>query len=621
MAERPVDPKDVRVSMVDKGWSEVPPAVREVSTTPPPPSLPKDKVPPPPPLPGQGPPSSSKGPPSSSQPKTDEITRDETPDISDITDSEPPTVSTPRELPMYEESPRELLVTRVDDQMQARAIAMTAEPDEPPGEKTVVAPPPSKAFATPAPTPSVPEPFPVARSSPKAAALPPPPPPLPSARSSPAASSGPSSSSSPVVTSAPVTLAIAPSPAAAAPLPPPLPTAAAPLPPPLPTAAAMSAGASSAVPTTPFTHKPDALAPKVRTAAWPIQAQPGFPAAPAAGFPPAAAPTAAVPVAPVAEAPSLKAPVVRLESTFPAAPSSVTMVDEHGPVSSLREALFGRVRVLNRPTPLWAVLAPVLLLTAMLAALLVGLASSGPPPAAPSPAASGAAPEAGDPAQASAPAPGNQGKATSLLERAATGDPSALATLEQKKPKELGTDEALAVARGKVAQDVAAAKKLREKLSADPGLAKDKKIVAELLRFAHGRETGQDALATMAALPGPLSADLVYEVWTGTAERSDATELARSILLGKDVRPKASPALGVALELREATTCEESLALLARAIEHGDKRALVPINRLARRTGCGPNKKQDCYPCLRDGEALKKAFNAVRVRREPELLR
>ena len=95
----------------------------------------------------------------------------------------------------------------------------------------------------------------------------------------------------------------------------------------------------------------------------------------------------------------------------------------------------------------------------------------------------------------------------------------------------------------------------------------------------------------------------------------------RAILLGKDVRPKASQALSVALELREATTCEESRALLDKAIEHGDKRALVPINRLARKTGCGPNKRQDCYPCLRDGDLIKRSFNAVRVRREPEILR
>jgi len=297
------------------------------------------------------------------------------------------------------------------------------------------------------------------------------------------------------------------------------------------------------------------------------------------------------------------------------------MVDRYGPVSTLRDALDGRVRVLNRPMPLWGVLAPVLVLTAMLAALIVGIAggSARPSPeAAPSP--SGAA--VADDAERTSGAPsGEPRKPASLLEKAAAGEPTALATLEQKKANELATDEALAIARGKVAQDVATVKKLRERLSADPGLAKDKKVIADLLRFAHGRETSQDALATMAALPGPLSADLVYEVWTGTAQRSNATELARAILLGKDVRPKASPALSVALELREATTCEESLALLSKAIEKGDKRALVPINRLARRDGCGPSKKQDCHPCLRDGDLVKRAFNAVRVRREPDLLR
>jgi hypothetical protein len=299
------------------------------------------------------------------------------------------------------------------------------------------------------------------------------------------------------------------------------------------------------------------------------------------------------------------------------------MVDRYGPVSTLRDALIGRVRVANRPVPLWAVLAPVLLLTAMLAALFVGVvggSSSSSSDAAP--AASGSA----EPSEArvSAPAAGEKTGNLSLLERAATGDPSALSSLEQKKPKDLGTDEAIALARGRVARDVAAVKKLRERLGADPGLAKDKKIIADLLRFAHGRETSHDALATMAALPGPLSADLVYEVWTGTAERSDATELAHAILLGKDVRPKASPALSAALDLRESTEamkCEESKTLLSKAIEQGDKRALVPINRLARKTGCGPNKKQDCYPCLRDGDLIKRAFNAVRVRREPEILR
>jgi hypothetical protein len=621
--------------MVDKGWSESPPIVRDL---PPPPPLPKNNdLPPPPPLPGSEPPPA----PASSK---DDITRDETPEISDVDDTDPPTEAAPRELPLYEEATTtEFLVTRVDDQMMARANAMTAEGDELPGEKTVVAatiPEPPETPPPPAPKPPVVvEPFAVARSSPSAAAEPPPPPPLP--KSSPSAEKAPPPP--PLPKSSPST---ASKPAASAPSAPP---SAPPLPRPL-----------VVMPSTkPTSTKPEApLAPKVRTQAWPIQVN--VPIAPVAPAPAAQSPKpvapSTTPVAPVApKAPPLpaassspsssSAPTFPQPPTFPqteiptrsdptvqldleaskrpadtSVPPSITMVDRYGPVSTLRDALLGRVRVANRPVPLWIVLAPVLVLTAMLAALFVGVlgGSSSPSPEA-SPAASGSG-ESGGSSPVSAPAAGEKSGNLSSLERAASGDAAALSALEQKKPKDLSTDEAIALARGRVARDVAAAKKLRERLAADPGLAKDKKVIADLLRFAHGRETSHDSLATMAALPGPLSADLVYEVWTGTAERSDATELARSILLGKDVRPKASPALSVALDLREATTCEESKALLSKAIDQGDKRALVPINRLARKTGCGPNKKQDCYPCLRDGDLIKRAFNAVRVRREPEIL-
>jgi hypothetical protein len=643
MAERQPDPKDVRVSMVDRGWSESPPVVIDA---PPPPPLPKNKdVPPPPPLPGQ------QAEPAS-QRKSDEITRDETPDISELDEMEPSTEASPRELPMYEDSAKDF-VTRVDDQMQARANAMTAELEDPTTQATVVAKVlPVAPVAAAAPKAAT-EPSSVARSSPAAsAAAPPPPPPLPGARPQPPASA-PTAASSPVAAPAPASTK---SREPASKPPPSLPR---------PLVPVGRPSSPSAVPTAPAVTKPD-LAPKVRTAAWPIPqplvapvasaAQSGVPSTTQPQVPsttqpqvppttqPLANPAAQAPVAPVAQkpvppalpvskaanaAPAVAAPAPSFDSTYASGQASVTavdqfgvtVVDKFGPVSSLRDVLLGRVRVANRPVPLWVVLAPVLVATAMLAALFVGVVGGGksPPPEV-APAASGTA-EPGDPSRPSTPMASDEGKPRTFLERAAAGEPTALSTLEQKKPKELGTDEALALARGKVARDVAAARKLRERLAADPGLAKDKKVIADLLRFAHGRETSDDALAAMAAVPGPLSADLVYEVWTGTAERSEATELARAILLGKDVRPKASPALAVALELREATTCEESQALLEKAIEHGDKRALVPINRLARKTGCGPNKRQDCYPCLRDGDLVKRAFNAVRVRREPEILR
>lgn len=269
---------------------------------------------------------------------------------------------------------------------------------------------------------------------------------------------------------------------------------------------------------------------------------------------------------------------------------------------------------------------PVLLAMLLVGAVLAHwlFASTPLPPAVipeaqPGVATSGAALSASATATATAAAPGRTGN--SELERAERGDVAALSALERKKPEELRAEEALAIAQGRVAQAVGNVRKLRERLASDPGLIKDPKIAAELLRASQAPETARDALAAMAAVPGPLSADLLYEVWTGTVERSGNTELARALLLGRDVRAKASPALLVAIELRETQTCEGHLKLLPRATELGDKRSFGPLSRLLRRTGCGPGKKADCYPCLRSGDALKNALEAVKLRREPDFLR
>lgn len=300
------------------------------------------------------------------------------------------------------------------------------------------------------------------------------------------------------------------------------------------------------------------------------------------------------------------------------------IVNPYEPGPSLREALRQRVSMLGGQLPLWGVLVPLLVVTALVT-LLLGSLLSGPET---SVRPSASVPSPGDSAMSSAasvagPAPlaTESGAHGGLIERAASGEAAALAALEQKKPRDLKTEEALALASGRVAASVSAAHKLRERLASDPGLAKDPHVVQELLKFAQTPETTREALSAMAALPGPIAADLLYEVWTGTAERSGATELAQALLLGRDVRQRASPALAVALDLREAEACEDSAKILERAEQAGDKRSFAPLSRLLRRTGCGPGKKQDCYPCMRDkDELLRKALAAVKLRREPDFL-
>ena len=320
-------------------------------------------------------------------------------------------------------------------------------------------------------------------------------------------------------------------------------------------------------------------------------------------------------------------------SSLPPPPLSPSFAPMHAtggaafvPPPTLREALVDRVQIGSAELPLWGVLAPALGLTALLSALLAGIFTpSGVPPAsvgtkapavADGPATSKAATPS-SPAEEPVMAPASDAP----LDRARVGDQKALAIIERQKPQERSADEAIALATGKVAQSVAGVSKLRARLAADPGLAKDPKIVADLRRLAQDPDTSRDALAAMAALPGQLSADLLYEAWTSTAERSQVTELAQALLLSRDVRPKASPALAVALDLREAETCEANAKILERSIDVGDKRAFAPMSRLLRHNGCGPTKRDDCYACLREGDLLKRALTAVKLRREPDLVR
>jgi hypothetical protein len=100
--------------------------------------------------------------------------------------------------------------------------------------------------------------------------------------------------------------------------------------------------------------------------------------------------------------------------------------------------------------------------------------------------------------------------------------------------------------------------------------------------------------------------------------RTDTTELARSLLYSPEVRPQASPALAVALDLRLAESCEQYQAVLPNALKDGDRRALHLLAKLTPKHGCGAKKRDDCYACLRaKSDELSATINAVKSRRAP----
>lgn len=257
---------------------------------------------------------------------------------------------------------------------------------------------------------------------------------------------------------------------------------------------------------------------------------------------------------------------------------------------------------------LWMLLLPTLLAVAGGVALLAVLTGSAPDAhraGAPLASASGSASVA---AAANAPAKSAKPKAR----------PGLLAELEGRSPESLSASELVKLAEGRSERQREAAEALREKIEDDASLVQDKAVQDELLRLSGDAETARDALAAMAVAEAPIGPDLLYEAWTGTTAKTDATELARALVYSKDIRPKASPALAVALDLRVAEKCEELKAVMPRALKDGDRRVHHLLTKLVPKRGCGPKKNEDCYACLREpADELTATINAVKSRKPP----
>jgi hypothetical protein len=206
---------------------------------------------------------------------------------------------------------------------------------------------------------------------------------------------------------------------------------------------------------------------------------------------------------------------------------------------------------------------------------------------------------------------------TTTKEQEPTPEPN-LAELEAKAPASLSVAELLVLNEARAARKRQQAHSLSAKLQKDSELAKDSAVQAELLRLAGDPDTAATALATMAHARSAIGADLLYEVWTSRSLPPATAELARSLLYSRDVRPHASAALAVALELRSAESCEAVQAALPKAASEGDRRSLAALAKLNARRGCGENEAHDCYACLRSQmKPVVTAIAKVKGRRPP----
>lgn len=155
-------------------------------------------------------------------------------------------------------------------------------------------------------------------------------------------------------------------------------------------------------------------------------------------------------------------------------------------------------------------------------------------------------------------------------------------------------------------------------LKQSPGQLEDAEVRAEVLKYVGDRSTSRVMLELLAELGQSRALDLLYEVWIGSKDRNETTQLAEALLLVPEVRRRASGSLELALKLREKpVACETIIQLVETAIREGDRRSAMPLVNTSARTNCGSSGDMECVKCLPEPKDMRRAINAIAVRPDP----
>lgn len=209
----------------------------------------------------------------------------------------------------------------------------------------------------------------------------------------------------------------------------------------------------------------------------------------------------------------------------------------------------------------------------------------------------------------------------SLRERVIRGDPGAYEALNQTAEGERSIADTLALAKGRAHMELRSLEQLKRDIEAGKANVTDEATRERLLGFVTDSRTAPEALGVVAALPGSNGPDLLYEIWTGTKRSNETTQLARELLYKRDIRAHATEALSVALDLRSEPECKDIPGILSRAEAHADWRSLHLLGKLLVVRGCGAQGYRDCYPCLRTAQyeqQIGETIKAARRRTRPK---
>jgi eukaryotic-like serine/threonine-protein kinase len=207
-----------------------------------------------------------------------------------------------------------------------------------------------------------------------------------------------------------------------------------------------------------------------------------------------------------------------------------------------------------------------------------------------------------------------------LMSRAEFGDAKAMDALLKIPPTERSAEEWLVLGEGYMQsrQLQQALELYRNAIAHVPTLAENERISESVRTAAKDGAFATAAVGLAAESMGERGVNILFSVWADTARRSPASALAQRYLDEDKVIKKASPAVRLALALREQHTCDDTRKLLQDAAQFGDTRSLRPMAKLRALKGCGSDRSQDCYPCLRKDTLLEDAIAAAAKRIAPK---
>jgi hypothetical protein len=160
----------------------------------------------------------------------------------------------------------------------------------------------------------------------------------------------------------------------------------------------------------------------------------------------------------------------------------------------------------------------------------------------------------------------------------------------------------------------------RSALALQPSLGRDPVVLSDLRSAGQALEAYRIVINFCEGLLGETGLDLLYQIWLDTRGLPGKEAIAEGALKKLEILSlQASSALRVAIELEVTKSCEKLRSVLGRAAVHADLRAAERLTELKRRSGCGADQSEDCWPCLRGGDLLERALEQARSRPAPPL--